>query len=174
MVVLVHLVVARAGEHDPVVRQVERVEVVAAAGGDLAQPGAVGVDLADVLPGAPDGRIENRIFLPSNDTHGSEMLAPAKLVIGVTTPSGEIGESLYRLLGAQVRLSVSSASVLTNTSASVVGSSWIRSSGALSRQPAKPVVSNPTAANAASMASAWNARSRREAGAVAGCRVMAC
>ena len=42
----------------------------------------------------PGGRIENRIFLPSNDTQGSEMLAPVKFVIGVTTPSGAIGESL--------------------------------------------------------------------------------
>jgi len=32
------------------------------------------------------GRIENRIFLPSKETHGSLTLAPVKLVIGVTTP----------------------------------------------------------------------------------------
>ena len=42
----------------------------------------------------PGGRIENRIFLPSNDTAGSEIAAPVKFVIGVTTPSGEMGESL--------------------------------------------------------------------------------
>src|SRR6185436_1439540 len=83
----------------------------------------------------PDGRMENRIFLPSNDTAGSEIAAPVKLVIGVTTPSGEIGESLKRLPLDQLRLRVSTASVFTNTSASVVGSSWIRSSGALSRHP---------------------------------------
>ncbi len=43
---------------------------------------------------APEGRIENRIFLPSNDAAGSEIAAPVKLVIGVTTPSGAIGDSL--------------------------------------------------------------------------------
>jgi hypothetical protein len=31
---------------------------------------------------------------PSNDTHGSEMLAPVKFVSGVTSPEGEIGDSL--------------------------------------------------------------------------------
>ena len=43
---------------------------------------------------APDWRIENRIFLPSNDTAGSDTVAPVKFVSGVTTPSGAMGESL--------------------------------------------------------------------------------
>jgi len=43
-------------------------------------------------------------------------------VSGVTTPSGEIGESTNRLLFAQVRFRVSDASDFTKTSASVVGS----------------------------------------------------
>src|SRR5262245_15160236 len=84
------------------------------------------------------GRMENRIFLPSNETAGSLMLAPVKLVIGVTTPSGAMGESLKRLPLAHERLRLSSPAVLTKTRASVVCSCWIKSSGALSRQPVAP------------------------------------
>ncbi len=83
----------------------------------------------------PDCRIENRMCVPSNDTAGSETLAPVKFVIGVTMPSGEMGESFTRLPSASERLSVSVAFVRTNTRASVVDSCWMRSSGALSRQP---------------------------------------
>src|SRR5678809_997928 len=84
----------------------------------------------------PCGRIEKQIFFPSHETHGSLTLAPVKLVIGVTTPSGEMGESLYRLPSAQLRLSVSSPAVFTKTIAAVVSSWTMRSSGALWRQPA--------------------------------------
>src|SRR5258705_5932006 len=98
----------------------------------------------------PDGRIENRIFLPSNETAGSEILAPVKFVIGVTTPSGAMGESLYRFDGAQLRLSDSSSVVLTNTSASVVVSCWMTSSGALSRQPDSVSGTSTVAASAPS------------------------
>src|SRR6188508_2527749 len=81
------------------------------------------------------GRMEKRIFLPSNDTHGSLMAAPTKLVIGVTTPSGEMGDNLYKLPSAQLRFSDSSPFVLTKTKAAVVSSSTMTSSGALSRHP---------------------------------------
>ncbi|MEZ4654032.1 MAG: hypothetical protein R3E12_10735 [Candidatus Eisenbacteria bacterium] len=133
VIVFVHVPGTAAGEHDPAVGKIERIEVVAAARRDLPQVLPVGIDLIDVVGVRPDLRSEKRIFLPSNETHGSSTVAPTKSVIGVTLPSGEIGSSLKRLLSPRVRLSVSSKFALTKTRASVVSWETIRSSGALSR-----------------------------------------
>ena len=63
------------------------------------------------------------------------MLAPVYSVSGVTRPSGEIGDSLYKLLSAQLRFRVSSALVFTKTNAWVVSSGVNTSSGAFFLQP---------------------------------------